>query len=427
MKFPTELLRSFSIYTLSNLLNAALPFLFLPILTRWLSPAEFGVLAFYQVVCSLLTPSVMIGGDNAISRDYHLIVGEQFKIAWTQSNLLSFGAFGFFAVLIGVASFMNFSLISLSYYWIFIALFYALVVSIIERELALLRIQNMAITYGLLRLGRTLLDFGISIGLLLFLSKSWEFRAYGEFIAAVLFAVGYLVYQSVNAKWVFKIDVKELKRLLLFGAPLVLHTLSAVSLNFIDRVLIEDIMTIDDVGLYAVAYQIGLIIHMAQNSFNQAWIPFLYEKLKRITDELKLQLVQLTWLYIIGMAAFIAIFIIVGLPIVMGYFISESYAGIEGLVLWISVGYGFNGIYKMLVNYLVFQGKTRAIGLSTLAAAALNIVLNLWLIPIYGLMGAALSTAIAFGFHMLVIWYVCARSYPMPWFSKRVLTRIIKQ
>ena len=378
------------------------------------------MLAFYQVVCSLLTPSIMIGGDNAISRDYHLIEGERFKNAWTQSNVLSFLSFSLFAVLIISASFLKLSIINLPYYWILIGLLYAYLVSIIERELALLRMKNKPITYGILRLSRSTLDFGLSICLLLVFSKSWEFRAYGEFIAAVIFALGYIVYQFWNGNWVFKIDFKEIKRLLLFGSPLVLHTLSSVSLNFIDRVIIEDVLTLSDVGLYAVAYQIGLIIHMAQNSFNQAWIPFLYEKLKRITDDLKLRLVRLTWFYILGMAVFITLFVLVGVPIIMRLFIGGEYAGIEPLILWIAIGYGFNGIYKMLVNYLVFLGRTKIIGLSTMVAAILNIGLNLWLIPLYGLTAAAVSTAIAFGIHMLIIWIASARSYPMPWFSQKV-------
>ena len=81
---------------------------------------------------------------------------------------------------------------------------------------------------------------------------------------------------------------------------------------------------------------------------------FLYEKLKRITDDLKLRLVRLTWFYILGMAVFITLFVLVGVPIIMRLFIGGEYAGIEPLILWIAIGYGFNGIYKMLVNYLVF-------------------------------------------------------------------------
>ena len=77
----------------------------------------------------------------------------------------------------------------------------------------------------------------------------------------------------------------------------------------------------------------------------------------------------------------------------------------------------FNGMYKMKVNYLFFKEKTVVIGLITIFAAILNIILNIILIEGYGLTGAAIATSITFLFQFIVVWVLAQKVFPMPWFN----------
>ena len=64
------MLKYAGIYTISNLLNAAVPFLLLPLLTNFLTPAEYGIVAMFQVLMNGLLPFTGFSLDGAISRQY---------------------------------------------------------------------------------------------------------------------------------------------------------------------------------------------------------------------------------------------------------------------------------------------------------------------------------------------------------------------
>lgn len=417
-----SLVRTFSVYTISNLLNAALPFLLLPILTRWLTPAEFGILAIYQVITGLLTPVISVGAESAISTEFYERDKTGFRSLWTNSHVLSIGIFIVLLLVTVVLWQSGVGLFGVPGKWLVIGCVFALCASLIEKHLTWLRMQGKAVWYGIFRISRTAMDFGLSVGLVLFWSQTWQSRATGEWVVGALFTLGVILYHLARGSFSRSITKKELSWLLVFGSPLILHTLSAVLVNFADRFILEDMLGGESVGIYTVAYQIGLVIHLAQNSFNQAWVPWFFEQLKHVNERIKLRLVRITWLYVVAMAISIALLMLV-LPLLLMVFVDDAYVGVGELVFWVAVGYAFNGVYKMVVNYLIYLKRTVIVGISTFAAAAVNIGLNIWLIGIMGVKGAAIATAITFAFHLLFVWYVCQRAYPMPWFDfKRLLS-----
>ena len=84
------------------------------------------------------------------------------------------------------------------------------------------------------------------------------------------------------------------------------------------------------------------------------------------------------------------------------------------------MGFAFNGMYKMVVNYLFYAEKTQLVALSSIIAACANIFLNLNLIPVYGLTGAAMATLMAFFLQFIMVWGFASRTIEMPWFFWRM-------
>ena len=50
-----KLVKNIFIYTSSNILKSTLPFLLLPVLTRYLSPADYGIIATFEVLLMFFT------------------------------------------------------------------------------------------------------------------------------------------------------------------------------------------------------------------------------------------------------------------------------------------------------------------------------------------------------------------------------------
>src|SRR5690606_15270595 len=169
-----------------------------------------------------------------------------------------------------------------------------------------------------------------------------------------------------------------------------------------------------DVGVYSVAYQIGMVISLIQNSFNQAWVPFFFQKLNEDTSDSKRKIVQITYWYI-GFLMLMTAVIYFMIPVTYKYFINESYIEGAKLIVWVLLGFLFNGIYKMMVNFLFYDKKTKLIAKLSLSSAMLNIGLNYILIKFNGITGAAQATMITFLFFMVIVLVTTLKKYKMPW------------
>jgi O-antigen/teichoic acid export membrane protein len=96
-------------------------------------------------------------------------------------------------------------------------------------------------------------------------------------------------------------------------------------------------------------------------------------------------------------------------------FLNESYQSGISVVLWISLGFAFNGMYKMVSTVFFYTERTSLLSIISSLTALFNGGLVLFLVPLYGVTGAAISTMIAFFIQFLVTWYFSTRLEDMPW------------
>jgi O-antigen/teichoic acid export membrane protein len=174
-----------------------------------------------------------------------------------------------------------------------------------------------------------------------------------------------------------------------------------------------EIVGVDAAGIYSVGYQIGLVIGLIQNSFNQAWVPWFYKKMFDGDFEDRINIVRITYLYSIVMFILVGV-LTISVPLIFS-FLGRDFAGASKFVLWIGVGFAFNGMYKMVVNYLLFLKMTHLIGGITLLTAVINVILNYFLIGTFGAIGAAYGTALALFIQFILTLIVSIKSYKMPW------------
>jgi O-antigen/teichoic acid export membrane protein len=67
----SSLFRSAGIYTITQVINSAIPFLLMPILTRYLTPADYGIVAMFGVLLSFVAPFTGLSINGAIARQYY--------------------------------------------------------------------------------------------------------------------------------------------------------------------------------------------------------------------------------------------------------------------------------------------------------------------------------------------------------------------
>ena len=413
MTLWNKLFRSAGIYTASNILNASIPFFMLPVLTRYLSPEDYGVVAMFQVLTGVVAPFTGLSIHGAIARQYYegdvdmpAYIGNCLMILASSSSVVAVLSWLFAASISGLTAFPA------DYLWA--VLVFSVGQFILLVTLTLWQVRVKPIPYGAFLVAKTLADAALSLWFIIGLNMNWQGRVQGQVLALSAFAVlGLLVLW--RGGWV-KLSLRPdyLRNALKFGVPLIPHAFGMWAIQMTDRIFVTQMVGLEQTGIYLVGVQVGMIVLLLQDAFNRAWVPHLFETLKRDTVADRSRLVKVTYLYnfvLLGLALSLALVA----PLLLRYFVGDAFAGAAKFVFWIALGYAFNGMYKMVANYIFFVEKTHLLAWVTFLTAAINVGATYLLILLNGAVGAAQGTALAFLVSFILTWVLSARVYRMPW------------
>ncbi|CAM4139245.1 lipopolysaccharide biosynthesis protein [Zobellia nedashkovskayae] len=418
-----KLFKNISFFTLFNVVNSAIPFLLLPILTTYLSPDDYAIIDIFFNVSLIATPIVGLSVVQSISRYYFEDVDLPKFITTVFLVLVSSGLF--FMLISAVITFLAKGFIE-SYnfppFIIIVAVCYVIFSQVSEILLILWRVSYKTLQFGVFRVSKTILDLGLSVILIVCFKMGWEGRLIPQFLVAFLFCIiaFFLLYRNGFLS-ILRMDKVYKKEALSFSLPLVFHTLGGNLIGFSDRFFILFMLGLSEVGIYSVGYQIGMVIALLQNSFNQAWVPFFFGKLKEDNYAEKVRIVKISYAYFLLILFLVLVFYILT-PFIYKYFIGSAFTTGSAVVLWILLGYAFNGMYKMVANYLFYLKKTKLIAYMTLGSAILNLILNYLLIHKNGILGAAQATTITFFVLFLGVFILSYKNYKMPWGLNKINT-----
>lgn len=409
-----SILKSFSAYTFTNLFNSGIPFFITIFLTHHFTPADIGILTNISSLNLLLIPLV---GLNISSSFMRAFVKEKTDKNSYLSTALSTSFISL--IICFICLFLFSSYISSKTFIpeeiLLVLPFYSFLFISAELYTSKLRMEHKVKKYSVFKISKSILEILITLTLVLMFEFNWSGRFIAIFVSTLTLALVCFYQLKEEGLIVFNWNRDNFKHIISYGFPLIPHTISGVVIMYSDKLIITNEIGISQNGIYTVAFQMGMIIGLIQNSFNQAWVPWLYKALEKDSLIVKKNIVKYSYLYF---AALIAIFFIAWLcsPILF-YFIDSSFdTGMDIFVL-IALAFVFNGMYKMMVNFLFYSEKTMIISLITISLGILNILLNYYLIPIYGIKGPAIATCITFMIQFLLTSVISQTYYPMPWLS----------
>lgn len=199
--------------------------------------------------------------------------------------------------------------------------------------------------------------------------------------------------------------------LLTFGFPHVITLLAGWVLQLSDRYLLGRFGSLSEAASYAVAYSLGGVASaFIIAPFSLAWWSLMYSIAKRDDAALVFQLI-FRWL------SSILLFATFGLSIfgiaLLDLFFPATYLAAAPVIPLVALSNVFNGIFTVVSLGTSLQRKTWYVAILITCSALLNFGLNMFLIPVYGAMGAALSTLIAYFVLSLLAYMVNARIYPV--------------
>ena len=210
-------------------------------------------------------------------------------------------------------------------------------------------------------------------------------RVTGYYGVWILASAGIFLYVVLKGRC-FKLEY--VKFALPVALPLILHTLSNTILSSSDRVMIKKMCGDTEAALYSVAYSCAMVVAVLWTSVNQAWGPWCYEKMHRGEDK-DIGRVARPIILVFAGVVILVILLAPELLLLMG---GEKYMPALPVVAPVMLGYVAQMLYTLYVNIEYYHKKQKQIMLGTMIAAAINVVLNVIFINLFGYAAAAYTT-----------------------------------
>lgn len=363
---------------------------FVPAITRLLSPSAYGEVAASVVVYSMIVIGGPVGLPDAASRTFFMgsdgprearrlvaaaacvaamlaVLVELTGTLWAPLFGLKYGGALEFGVLAGAAG------------------------AAAVATQSLFRVAERVWAFGVVSLVSAIGGQAAGLALTVWLRTPAAYMA-GIAVGSVL-AAGIGLAQS----GAFRDGVAglgELRRGLSLGAPIVPHSLSVYLLASADRILIAAVLGLAATGRYQVAYAVGGLGVALVTAINQAWIPIVLGA----QQERRWEVLTATSEVVYAVVGLLASLLALAAPLALLVAASSSYdrhslVPVAAIVAFSALPYAAAGTYFQVV---FVTGRTRVMALAAPLSAAVNIALNLILLPVIGLVGASFATVAAY-------------------------------
>lgn len=414
-----ELLKGTTVYLLASILNASIPFLLLPILTRYLDPAEYGQVAVFQVWVSLIGALCGLSVHGAANRKYFDYSKPDEEIGDFIGACITLLIISTVLVTVFIYAFHSSinELLGLNDLWLWLGIPVAFSNFLIQLRLGQWQVRKKAMFYGVFQISRSLFDMLLSLVLVVTFSLSVTGRLSGIISATCIFSVIGLIslrYSNI-VKFSWRPDL--MKEALKFGVPLVPHIIGAFLLLTVDRAIISAKLGLNEAGIYMVAAQFAMAMSLMLEAVNRAFSPWLFERLKRDDNFEKRQVVKLSYGYSLFLLSFALIALLIGDKVLV-LIAGEKYSAAGEIVGWLFLAQAFRGMYFLFVNYIFFVKRTALIAKITIFLGFFHVGILYFFIDLFGMIGAAYSVCISMFLQMSVTWYTANKLIKMPWVLK---------
>jgi O-antigen/teichoic acid export membrane protein len=387
-----QILKDSGIYGLGQMLSSLASIVMLPLYTRKLTPADYGVTAILDLTATLLTLMIASGLGAALLR-YHQDAGtheEEATMWWTGLSVvgaLTIGLVGPALLFRDWLSAATLGAAEVDGGFFFLLTLGSVACNVLSQTVILyFRIRTWAWLTVLLALASLFVNIGLNVYFLVQLQWGITGVLAGNLITQALFALIRL--GIALPRWGrFRFDRRLALNLGRFGAPVVAALLLATAMHQANRYLLVQFVDLESGGVYALAAQIAQGVNtLVLVPFSGVWVVSMYDiarqpNAREVFAKVFEYFVYGVLLVMLGVSLFAK-------PI-LALFATPAYAAAAPLVPIICFSLVFYGLDIHLRVPALLAKRTLSLVPPNAIGAALNIGLNLWLIPIYGIVAAA--------------------------------------
>jgi len=381
-------------YTFANAIEAIAPFLLAIIVTRLLSPSEYGIWVLFIALVTFLRPIVSFSLQDALRmRFYDMDDHELASFVWSFFFLISVGTLCLVLVLTVYKETLEKALdlpadwlptiVVMSY---FFANFYFL--------LAYNQFSRRPAHFLTLHIIQTVASLGIISALV---SGDWGWT--GIVLGKVL---GLATATALGAFWLnrelpieaARTEKPALTPLLKFGLVYLPAGMGLVAIPLTDRLIVTQVLSLAENGFYGVASLFGVAVFVAINGILYAWMPWLFKRLKELPSSApEIRLVSVIFFLVLPLGGLLAYLISIPIaPIVIGGRFDSAFP----LIPWAIAGSVAMGFFFHWQTFLLSEKAILEMSISSCLCIVSNAVFSYYGAIHFGLTGVFAATIAAF-------------------------------
>ncbi|WP_138431377.1 lipopolysaccharide biosynthesis protein [Fodinibius saliphilus] len=432
MKKLKELFSDSLVYGISNVLARFIGYLLVPLHTGAFLPSQYGVVSLVYAGLAFLNVVFTFGMESGYLR--YAKDRDKAKDIFTTLQM-GLGALSTLLVillmLLAPLIMPTMNLVETGHenlFWLMLGILWFDTMVLVP--FAELRLDRRKWLFALLKTGNIVVNVGLQFYLILELNWGIDSVFFASFLASAITA---LVIWMVTADMFFgRWDTPILRKALEFGIPFIPAGLGFVINEMLDRFFLGNYMSQetvtqlygpelvpdDIVGIYSACYKLSVFMLLLVQMFRMAWQPFF---LRNADDPEAPGLFKDVFRYYNAIAgicflivALFAEYIVqIKVPLMDAYIVGKQYWAGLSIVPVLLGAYWFHGWYMNFTAGIFIKEKTKILPVITLVGAGITILANLFLIPVYGMMGSATATLISYGVMAMFLYYKSTQVYPV--------------
>ncbi len=389
-------IENFLVYGLGGVISKIIPLIMVPIITRLIpNTTYFGISDMSQTIISFGSALAVLGMYDAMYRMFFEKEDEEYKKTVCSTTFLFTVAMSIFVFLLMLILrnylakwFLGDNTLA---YVIYLSAIATLVSATNQIIAAPTRMQNKRKVFLITNTISPLLSYGISIPLLI---KGYYIIALplAGVVSGITMEVSFYI---MNHKWfqIKRFDVKLLRQLLRIAVPLFPNFLIYWIFNSSDRVMITNLIDVGAEGVYSVGSKLGHASQLIYTAFAGGWQYFAFSTMK---EDNQVESNSKVFEYL-GIISFIATsFICAFSRLIFELLFIGEYR--DGFIIapYLFLAPLLQMLFQVACNQFLVIKKTWPNMFILLGGAVLNVILNIFLIPIIGIEGAAIATLMGY-------------------------------
>jgi O-antigen/teichoic acid export membrane protein len=415
-----RLARHSAIYGVGGLVSRILATVLLPLYTHYLRPDAYGRVEIVTAATAVLAIVLQLGISSAFFRFYFDAKERAEKLTVVRTSFWFTMATATVGLVLGLVFANEIGhAIGLGHDpWLVRAGAVGLWAQTNYQQLtALFRVEERSTAYAIASVANVLITVAAMVLFVAVFHWGAVGLVVGNFTGTLIVYLALLAYRTEQLGLEF--DRALFRRMQKFGMPLVPSALALWAINFVDREFISWYKGNAEVGVYSAAVKIASVITFVMIAFRTAWPAFAYS----IDDDREAKRTySFVLTYLLAFASWAALALGGLAPWWTRLLTDPKYARAEKGIAWLAFA---GAVYAGYTVLAIGSGRARRTQLNWIvsgAGAVVNVALNFWLVPAYGMVGAAISTLAAYVVLFLGMTLYAQSVYRVPYQWRRVVT-----